>query len=117
MSNRTQVYRVLDGERAYQDAKGIANGGEPHRHELESYVLYMDDYMTELKHTLSRVWVSNGRAPEQALDTLRKVTALGVAAMEQHGALFREGCCEQCGIATGSPFLLRCPEHMQRGHE
>lgn len=117
MQYRERVYRALDGERAYQDAKGIAAGGEPHRHELESYVLYMDDYMTELKHTLSRTWVDDGQAPVQALHILRKVTALGVAAMEEHGAPVREGYCETCGDTTGSPYMLRCPSHLQRGHE
>lgn len=87
---RYEVYEALDSERAYQDAKGVANGGEPHRHELESFVLYLDDYLTELKHQLSRVWCSDGMPPTEALHTLRKVTALGVAAMEQHGALHRD---------------------------
>lgn len=87
---RESVYAALDSEREYQDAKGVANGGEPHRHELESFVLYMDDYMTELKHQLSRQWTDTGRVHPSCLDTLRKVTALGVAAMEQHGAPYRE---------------------------
>ena len=90
MSTRAEVYAALDTEREYQDAKGCANGGEPHRHELESFVLYMDDYMTELKHQLSRIWCSDGRPPAEALNTIRKVTALGVAAMEQHGARNRQ---------------------------
>ncbi len=86
---RDAVYAALDSEREYQDRKGVANGGEPHRHELESFVLYMDDYMTELKHQLSRLWTDTGRAHPSCLDILRKVTALGVAAMEQHGAPHR----------------------------
>lgn len=83
------MFVALNTERAYQDAKGIANGGEPHRHELESFVLYMDDYMTQLKNQLSRIWCADGKPPAEALETLRKVTALGVAAMEQHGAPLR----------------------------
>lgn len=89
--DRYDVYNVLNSEREYQDSKGVANGGEPHRHELESFVLYMDDYMTQLKNQLSRIWCSDGKPPIEALHTLRKVTALGVAAMEQHGAPRREG--------------------------
>jgi hypothetical protein len=89
VSTREEVYSAIDSERNYQDRKGVANGGEPHRHELESYVLYMDDYMTELKAQLSRIWTSDGQPPTAALNTLRKVVALGVAAMEQHGALHR----------------------------
>lgn len=89
MPIRQDVYFALDTERDYQDSKGVASGGEPHRHELESFVLYMDDYMTQLKNQLSRIWVADGLPPMEALHTLRKVTALGVAAMEQHGALLR----------------------------
>lgn len=87
---RENVYIAINTERDYQDSKGVANGGEPHRHELESYVLYMDDYMTQLKTQLSRIWCANGKPPAVALDTLRKITALGVAAMEQHGVSRRE---------------------------
>lgn len=90
-SKREDVYRAIDSERDYQDSKDIANGGELRRHELESFVLYMDDYMAELKHQLSRIWCSDGKPPIEALNTLRKVTALGVAAMEQHGAPQRAG--------------------------
>lgn len=86
MPTRADVYRSIDTERDYQDAKGRANGGTPHKHELESYVIYMEDYLAELRNQLSRIWVLDGKPPAVALDTLRKVTALGVAAMEQHGA-------------------------------
>jgi hypothetical protein len=88
---RAVVYSALDSERAYQDAKGVEASGVPHQHELEAFALYMDDYMAEFKNQLSRIWTSDGRAPTEALHTLRKITALGVAAMEQHGALVREG--------------------------
>lgn len=90
MVRRENVYKALDTERAYQDAKGEAHGGRAHTHELEAYVIYMDDYLTELKHQLSRIWVDDGEAPVEALHTLRKITALGVAAMEEHGAPCRE---------------------------
>lgn len=89
MPSRIEVYDALDSERDYQDAKGEAVDGKPHVHELEAYVIYMDDYLTELKHQLSRIWVPGGLPPTEALNTLRKVTALGVAAMEEHGALLR----------------------------
>ena len=88
---RDEVYFALNGERAYQKAKGTETDGHEHQHELEAFVLYMDDYMTELKHQLSRIWTKDGAPPIEALNTLRKVTALGVAAMEQHGAPPREG--------------------------
>ena len=91
MATREEVYQAIDSERDYQKSKGDETDGHEHLHELESFVLYMDDYLTELKHQLSRIWVPTGELPTEALNTLRKVTTLGVAAMEQHGAPQRKG--------------------------
>ncbi len=93
MPTREEVYAALDSERNYQVSRAEAVSGEgtgEHAHSVEEFVLYIDDYLTELKHQLSRTWTPTGEVPE-ALNTLRKVTALGVAAMEQHGAPKREG--------------------------
>lgn len=90
MSTRAQVYATLDTELDYQLAMSANAHGDPAeegRKKLEQFVLYMDDYMTELKHQLSRTWGPD--AYRKPLDTLRKVTALGVAAMVVHGAFPR----------------------------
>lgn len=96
MPTRAEVYAAIDSERAYQKAvaeKASGAGTGEHFHSVEEFVLYMDDYMTELKHQLSRTWTPSGNAKDvpAAMNTLRKVTALGVAAMEQNGAYKREG--------------------------
>lgn len=91
--NRREVYEAIDSERRYQRSRAEAvsgSGSGEHLHSVEEFVLYMDDYLTELKHQLSRTWIPTGEV-HAALNTLRKVTALGVAAMEQHGAPRREG--------------------------
>jgi len=90
MATRDDVYAALNSERAYQDSKGTDVGGTPHLHSLEEFVLYMEDYLHECRHQLSRTWTPDGVVPP-ALDTMRKITAMGVAAMEQHGAPRREG--------------------------
>lgn len=88
--SRNDVYDAIDSERAYQDTRWndstTTSGG---RHSLEEWVLYMENYLTEAKHQLSR----NAKqvAEPLALATMRKITAMGVAAMEQHGAPRREG--------------------------
>lgn len=89
-TTREQVYDALDSEREYQRRRALVAGkpGEA-QHSVEEFVLYMDDYMRELKTQLARTWTPDGSAPTAALDTLRKVTALGVACMEQHGAPLR----------------------------
>lgn len=87
-SNREEVYQAIDSERDYQESLVKANYDDAApRHSLEEFVLYMDDYMRELKTQLSRTWGPN--AYVQPLNTIRKVVALGVAAMEAHGAIER----------------------------
>jgi hypothetical protein len=92
MPTREEVYAALDSERAYQ--KSLANkvGDEKeHKHELESFTVYIQNYLNELTNSLSRVWRPEGIPTLAELNTLRKITALGVAAMEMHGAPKREG--------------------------
>ena len=96
LTTRKEVYEAIDSERAYQKhvAEKVSgpDSGE-HKHSIEEFVLYMDDYMTELKHQLSRTWTASGSSKDvpAAIHTLRKVTALGVACMEQNGTTKREG--------------------------
>jgi len=83
MPTRKVVYEVIDSERDYQDKKwGI------HPASTGSYLVFMQDYLTEAMHQFTRQ--SGEIAGWQALDTIRKVTALGVACMEQNGAYYRE---------------------------
>jgi len=88
-ATRQEVYHAIDTERDYQEAKAHANGtpsDEVRPHSFEEFVLYMEDYLDEARHQVSRVWTPDRSAPPEALHTLLKVVALGVAAMEQHGA-------------------------------
>lgn len=88
-SSRTEVYAALDSERDYQDSLVAANHGDPApRKSIEEFAVYIDDYLRELKTQISRTWGPGAYA--QALHTLRKITALGVAAMEVNGAVKRE---------------------------
>lgn len=76
--NRQEVYRIIDNERDYQD--GIWGPQHDKHHEVESYVLYMEDYLNKARHELShKSGVYSG------LDMLRKVVALGIACFESHG--------------------------------
>lgn len=75
---RPDVYKIIDQERDYQDFKwGLQHD---RTHEVESYVLYMEDYLQEARKNLSR----NGGV-KKGLDALRKVVALGIACFEVHG--------------------------------
>ena len=87
--SRSEVYAALESERIYQDKRWTpettASGGQ---HSLEDWLVYMEDYLAEMKHILSREAIQT--TYPKALHILRKVTAMGVAAMEQHGAPRRE---------------------------
>jgi hypothetical protein len=93
MPTREEVYKAIDSERNYQTTRGEAAGTAPETlrpHSVEEFILYMQDYIREITTQLSRTWTLDRAAPPEALDTLRKITALGVTAMEQHGAPLRK---------------------------
>jgi hypothetical protein len=84
---RTEVYAALDSERDYQDQKwGIPE--DPSFPTVTEFLTYMRDYTEEALHILSREPVPE--ADQTALHNVRKVGALAVACMEQHGAPKRE---------------------------
>ena len=80
---REEVYKLIDGEREYQESRWNASTtkSEGHHHTPEEWITYMEDYLAEAKHVLSRE--SHVIAYEKAMACIRKVTALGVSAMEQ----------------------------------
>jgi hypothetical protein len=80
---RKDVYKLIDGERTYQEGRWNASStvSEGHHHTPEEWIIYMEDYLAEAKHILSRE--SQVPAYNKAMACIRKVTAMGVAAMEQ----------------------------------
>jgi hypothetical protein len=87
---REDVYKLIDGERSYQNIRWINDHtiSGTHEHTPEEWIVYMEDYLAEAKHILSR-----NEAPAcypAAMAIIRKVTAMGVAAMEQNSTPERE---------------------------
>ena len=88
---RKDVYKLIDGERDYQDSKWNADttdtGG---KHETPTeWIVFMQDYLREAAHILSRN--SEQVSYPLAMEIIRKVTAMGVAAMEQIDTPARKG--------------------------
>ncbi len=90
-ASRHMVYEAIDGERAYQkkwdtaESKGL--------HEVGAFILFMEHYLSEarkLESTLENGGNDSRLQSEGSLDFVRKVTALGVACMEQNGAPARK---------------------------
>jgi hypothetical protein len=82
--NRADVYKAIDGERDYQDAKwgnslssGIAGDGA---RSIDEFSLYIVGYAADAARLASHY--ADGQAK---LAEIRKVAALCVACMEQHG--------------------------------
>ena len=111
-STRQEVYTALDSERDYQDSRGVATDGHRHVHGFEEYLLYIDDYLTEAKHTASRVWGAEARP--KVMEIIRKVTALGVACMEDNGAIQRAGFEREAGPGTVRIFDERTATEWER---
>lgn len=80
---RQDVFSLLDGERAYQEQRWPDDGTSSQKESPANFHLYMQTYLDEARATLSH---NADFTYTRFMDTIRKVTALGVAAMEKYGA-------------------------------
>lgn len=81
--NRQQVYELIDGERDYQNWRWNATTTYSEgKHSPEEWFMYIEDYVNEAKHILSRENIQ--QAYPKAMDIMRKVAAMAVNAMEQN---------------------------------
>jgi hypothetical protein len=87
---REAVYSIIDGERNYQDSRWgtTASSGRPGAGErsIDEFILYISGYANDAVNVASHFG-----DPQKKLDAVRKVAALCVACMEQHGAPRRDG--------------------------
>lgn len=85
MSTRQEVYEAIDTEREYQnkwkDPNLTDSNGE---HTSTEFLVYIRDYVEEALHFMTRE--PDPVCMPKAQHSLRKIAALAVAAMEQHGA-------------------------------
>lgn len=87
---RNEVYKAIDSERDYQDLRWNEDTTvSKNIHTLEDWYMYIEDYLNEAKHILSRE--ARQDANPKALDIMRKVSAMAVCAMEAHGVNQRDG--------------------------
>lgn len=87
--NRETVYKMIDKERDYQSFRWNENTTTSNgNHCLEAWFMYIEDYVNEAKNILTRI--PSPKAEQMASEIMRKVAALGVAAMENCGAPERD---------------------------
>ena len=89
MPDRKDVYELIDGEREYQEALWgeTLSGNRPGDGErsIDEFSLYLVGYADDLLKSASHFSSSH-----EKLSIIRKLAALAVACMEQHGAPQRE---------------------------
>jgi hypothetical protein len=87
---RGRVYDLIDDERAYQSRRWnedtTASGGN---HTPTEWLVYMQHYLNRAIAEASTN--ADPEAAELVMDNIRKITAMGVAAMEQNGCPPRQG--------------------------
>jgi hypothetical protein len=71
-----EIIAAIDSERDHQDRK------YRHRHGPGDYILIL----RKVLHDAERVWYHN---PDMVMHEIRQITAVGVKAMEEHGAPLR----------------------------
>lgn len=77
---REDVYKLIDGERAYQETLWPVNPlaeGE--------FIALLQDYVNQARV----IWVKEPKPCQQTMGIIRKIAAIAVNALEQHGALPR----------------------------
>jgi hypothetical protein len=88
-ATRAEIYAAIDGEREYQegwkdptltDTQGI--------HSVQEFLSYIQDYTAEAIHVGCRR--PDKVSVEFGLHNLRKIAALAVSCMEQHGVRERD---------------------------
>ena len=85
VATRQEVYEAIDSERDYQDSRWNENTTTSKNiHTFEDWFTYMEDYIDEAQHILSRK--ARQDSDPIAADIMRKVAAMAVCAMEEHGA-------------------------------
>lgn len=102
MASRSEVFAALNSERAYQDMRKKRDQGQTF-HSAEEFILYMEHYLHLAREVASTTW--GPEAKPKTMEVVRKVTALGVAAMEQHGAPQRPDFNFPAGEVTRLPTM------------
>lgn len=85
---RSEVYKLIDGEREYQDSlryDGVNARFGDMEHEVGEYLVMFATYLRKAEDG----WTLN-KGNDQALHQIRKLATIAVRCMEEHGAPTRE---------------------------
>ena len=83
--SRTEVYRLIDGERDYQnnlaDHKGWIEGDRTPATKVADFITLLDVYVQR-----AQAAYADNSGDEPALDVIRKIAGIAVHCMEKNGA-------------------------------
>jgi hypothetical protein len=85
VTTREEVYRAVDTEREFQDSFVLPERQYYRTHTLGEFILMMGQYADQARAKWTRHTDAVDDFPE-SLHEVRKLVALGVRCMEQHGA-------------------------------
>lgn len=88
-TTRPEVYKAIDSERDFQDSFVLPERQYYQTHTLGEFILIINQYA----HQAMQNWTHHGEDIDgfpPSLHEVRKVAALAVRAMEQHGAPHRK---------------------------
>lgn len=84
MTTRTEVYAAIDTEREYQDHIWPQSEGAELSppHTVGEDILLLDEYVQRAR----ALWTEEPKPESDTLNFIRKIAAIAVRCMEQHGA-------------------------------
>ena len=94
MTDRAEVFDAINSERAYQNQRWGVTPNYPtghNPHSVTEWLVYMQHYVNEGLKIATMSSKRDDPESRKALEFVRKVAALGIVAMEEHGAPRREG--------------------------
>lgn len=75
---REDVFKLIDGERAYQDLDVHQIGHDDSKCSVADWLIFIEEHLQQAKKEIYMLKV------KKALEQVRKITALGVACMEHN---------------------------------
>src|SRR5277367_4994054 len=88
-TTRADVYTAIDTEREYQDSFVLPDNEYWQTHTLGEFILMLNQYSAQAQTKWTHPTDPDLRGFENSLHEVRKIAALAVRCMEQHGAPLR----------------------------
>lgn len=79
--NREEVYKLIDGEREYQNSLWPSHEDAPQL-TIGEFVLMLSEYVDRAKNE----WTNEKKPEQKTLAMVRKIAGIAVRTMEIHGA-------------------------------